>query len=91
MLNGETASVTSREAKIVVIESTVCYGDVDENNTVNSKDVTILKRYIAKWPGVTLHPGNADVNGDGSVNSKDVTILKRYIAKWPGVMLGPEA
>jgi endoglucanase len=64
---------------------------VDENNTVNSKDVTILKRYIAKWPGVTLHLGNADVNGDGSVNSKDVTILKRYIAKWPGVMLGPEA
>lgn len=90
-LNGETASITSKEAKIVVVESTVCYGDVDENNAINSKDVTILKRYIAKWPGVTLHLGNADVNGDGSVNSKDVTILKRYIAKWPGVTLGPEA
>lgn len=60
------------------------FGDVDGDGIVNIKDVTLLRRYVAKWEGVTINLLAADVNGDGVVNIRDVTILRRYVAKWEG-------
>ena len=85
------ATMTSEETYTLTLEVTetaFTAGDVNDDGAVNSKDVTVLKRYIAKWPGVTVNTAAADVNNDGAVNSKDVTVLKRYIAKWPGISIG---
>ena len=85
------ATMTSEETYTLtldVTETAFTAGDVNDDGAVNSKDVTVLKRYIAKWPGVTVNTAAADVNNDGAVNSKDVTVLKRYIAKWPGISIG---
>jgi hypothetical protein len=85
------ATMTSEETYTLtldVTETAFTAGDVNDDGAVNSKDVTVLKRYIAKWPGVTVNTAAADVNNDGAVNSKDVTVLKRYIAKWPGITIG---
>lgn len=88
---GVTASANSRAVKIIVTGAAedLVYGDVNEDGSINTKDVTFLKRYIAKWPDITVNEANCDVNADGSINTKDVTILKRFIAKWPDVTLGP--
>ncbi len=62
------------------------YGDIDGNGEINAIDLTILKRYLAKWEGyddkVVLHA--CDLNGDGKVTMIDATILSRYFAKWEG-------
>lgn len=57
-------------------------GDVNGDGVVNSKDLVILRRYLANWNNVEIDESNADVNGDGVVNTKDVVIIKRYLAGW---------
>lgn len=61
-------------------------GDVNNDNLVNSKDVTLICRYIVdgcKYDpngyAVNINASAADVNDDGLVNSKDVTLICRYI------------
>ena len=63
-------------------------GDVNGDGTVNAKDVTVLRRYVAGGYGVTVDAQIADVSGDGTVNAKDVTVLRRYVAGGYGVVLG---
>lgn len=60
------------------------FGDVDGNGVCNIRDATILRRYVAKWEGVTVNELAADVNNDGIVNIRDATILRRHVAKWDG-------
>lgn len=90
-VKGVTASAISRGVKIIVAGAAEdpAYGDVNEDGSINTKDVTFLKRFIANWPDITVNEANCDVNADGSINTKDVTVLKRFIAKWPDVTLGP--
>ena len=62
-------------------------GDVNEDDALNAKDVTVLRRCIAGGYGVTVDPAKADINHDGTVNAKDVTVLRRCIAGGYGVTL----
>lgn len=61
-------------------------GDASGDNEVNSKDLTVLRRYLADW-GVTVNQPALDVNRDNAVNSKDATYLARYLADWAGYAL----
>ena len=63
-------------------------GDLNGDEAVNAKDVTILRRFIAGGYGVTAENAAADANGDSAVNAKDVTVLRRFIAGGYGVTLG---
>ena len=63
-------------------------GDVNEDAAVNAKDVTILRRYIAKGYDVTIDERVGDTSRDGDVGPKDVTTLRRYLAGGYGVVLG---
>ena len=62
-------------------------GDVNEDGSVDLKDVTILRRHLAGGWNVTINEYNSDVNGDGSIDLKDVTILRRYLAGGWGIEL----
>ena len=57
------------------------HGDINGDGSIDIKDVTILKQYLAKWK-VSINAENADVNGDGEINIKDLTLIKQFIAKW---------
>lgn len=56
------------------------YGDVNDDGTVNGKDVTLIRRYIAGGYDISINEQAADVNCDGTINGKDVTLIRRYIA-----------
>ena len=68
-------------------EETLYVGDINCDNEINAKDVTMLRRYLASGWGVTVDEKVADINGDGEVNAKDVTMLRRYLAGGWGVVL----
>lgn len=55
-------------------------GDVNSDETVNGKDVTLLRRYNAGGYGVQINEDAADVNDDDTINGKDVTLIRRFIA-----------
>ena len=78
-LSGERVTANSKVAKITVLERNVTNGDVSGDGTVDAKDVTVLRRYLAGW-SVEIQLSAADLNGDGEVNAKDVTVLRRQLA-----------
>ena len=78
------------------------YGDVNGDGVINTKDVILLRKYIAAKNPITGEcdveiSAGADANGDGVINTKDVILLRKYIAaKDPitgesNVVLGPVA
>lgn len=67
-------------------------GDLNNDDTVDSTDLTLMKRYLLKIP-TTIETEDfdfaADLNMDYKVDSTDLTILKRYLLKiipWIPVM-----
>ncbi len=73
----------------VVVEDKNAYlpGDINGDSVVGTKDVTVLRRYIAGGYDVTVVEPALDVNHDGEITTKDVTVLRRFIAGGYGVEL----
>ena len=67
--------------------SPIIWGDANGDGEVDTKDITILKQYLANFDDTTgtssveVFPG-ADANGDGKIDTKDITILKQYLANY---------
>ncbi len=64
-------------------------GDVNDDISVDSKDVALLRRFITKW-SVEINTITADVNIDEAIDSKDTTLIRRYIAGWDVELKLPE-
>ncbi|MBR5722727.1 MAG: carbohydrate-binding protein [Oscillospiraceae bacterium] len=62
-------------------------GDVNGDGSIDLKDVTVLRRYLAGGWNAVIIEANSDVNKDGSIDLKDVTVLRRYLAGGWGVTL----
>jgi thermolysin len=55
-------------------------GDIDGNNTVNTGDLTLLKKLVLDIVTPTdIQRVAADINNDNRINSADYTILQRYM------------
>lgn len=54
-------------------------GDINGDNSIDQKDVVLMKRALAGWD-VEIDEEKADLNHDGSFDQKDVVILRRYLA-----------
>ena len=50
------------------------YGDVNNDNEVNNRDLALLMQYINGW-NVTIDTDAADVTLDGYINNKDYAVL----------------
>ena len=58
------------------------YGDVNQDGSVDSLDVSVLKRYLLrKIPASEISLLNTDVNTDGVVDSLDLSLLKRFVLR----------
>ena len=56
------------------------YGDVNDDGSVDLKDVVMMRRALAGGWELSINEAAADVNKDGSFDLKDVVILRRYLA-----------
>ncbi len=77
----ERPNVTDKQhAEIadVSLISTTTLGDIDEDATLTSTDITLVVRYLA---GFTVDGArySADINGDGKINNRDAIALIRQI------------
>ncbi len=61
-------------------------GDINGDNSVDDKDITSLKRYLAGW-SVIVFESKLDINSDGIVDDKDASHLAKYLAGWTGYEL----
>lgn len=70
-------------------ESVPVRGDCNDDNTVNMKDVLVLRQYlvdtVTEFPphdcfGVNRATVRGDANADGAVNMKDVLTLRKLVA-----------
>ncbi|NLP13870.1 MAG: endoglucanase [Clostridium sp.] len=65
----------------------VKYGDLNHDGSVDSTDLTLLKRYVLRKLRFSDPEEEArlkvaaDVNADDDVNSTDITLLKRYVLR----------
>lgn len=83
----ETTTVDSVTVKHTVNVSSKGYGgikgDINGDNTINVKDVVLLRRYCANPVKYALNEAQlqaADIFKDDTVNVKDVVALRRYCA-----------
>ena len=60
-------------------ENEVRTGDANGDNSIDLKDVMMMRRALAGWD-VTVDEAAADINKDGSFDLKDVVLLRRYLA-----------
>jgi hypothetical protein len=78
-----TATTTINSRQPYVVNGTA-FGDVNEDGTVNQKDVDLLRNYIADpaaYPLTEQGAKNANVStmGDDKITAEDVDILVKYI------------
>ena len=79
------ANISLLSVSFTVEESSVVYGDVNSDGTVNKKDSLALKKYLADSTK-PIDLAAADVNGDGVVNKKDSLRLKQWLAGFDVVL-----
>lgn len=85
---GDSVKVISSDATVNIVE--FYYGDVDDNDKVDSSDALYLRRYLARWKSYqNMNEKAADVDCDGAITLRDLTILERYIAGWAGYEILP--
>lgn len=79
----------------------ILYGDGNDDSLVDTKDLVLLRRYLANYnfdtglSTVTIGDGG-DANGDGAIDTKDLVLIRRYFANYnydtgsSTVVLGPQ-
>ena len=73
-----TAFSVFASAHVGVPAVVVYAGDVNEDGTVNLRDLLLLRKAIAEGTESSLP--NADVYGDGQIDLKDVLRLRTHLA-----------
>ena len=61
------------------------YGDLNYDGKVNAIDLTILRRYLARYSS-EIDIAVADFNGDGKVNTLDLMLLRRFLVGYDSVL-----
>ncbi len=83
-VSNSAGSVMSHSAQLTVVTPPgfLLPGDVNLDETVDSKDLTALARHVAQISELTdpTARANADVNGDRDISSTDLTKLARFTA-----------
>ena len=63
-----------------IIQSACNYGDLNNDNKIDSKDIIFMKKKLAGYEVADLNKEACDVNGDGKVTSADAVLLLKYVA-----------
>lgn len=82
-------------------ETTIRYGDANNDGNIDTKDLVLLRRYLANYnydtnTSTVAITSGGDANGDGQIDTKDLVLIRRYLANYnydtgsSGVPLGPQ-
>lgn len=89
-VEGDATGIYSNEEKHVtyiykdfVPENIAKFGDVNNDGSIDVKDVTEFQMVLAEIVAYSGDRDNLDFNCDGSVDVRDVTMLQMYIAGMP--------
>lgn len=63
----------------VLLNKTVLFGDVNEDNSVNVSDIVATVNYILGSTSSTFNTTNADINSDNAVNVSDIVGIVNII------------
>lgn len=76
------AATSNAAFTVAYNESPVEVGDADSNGSTDTRDATLLLRYISGSSDAELDDSLADLNGDGQVNDADMAYLMKLLAGW---------
>lgn len=65
----------------------VTYGDTNEDNLIDIRDIVRLKKYIAQNE-TAKNRKSADCNADSKIDSGDLALLRKYLLGYIGTTLG---
>ena len=72
---GAKLKIDDKEYTIIVI------GDINGDNSINSGDLLLLKKYLLGTSGITdkAYISSMDINYDNTINSGDLLLLKKHL------------
>ena len=79
--------VYSAGSVIVVEEPAYIPGDVNNDGSVNVRDLGMLQQYLNGF-NVTINEAAANVNGDTGINVRDLGLLQQYLNGWDVTLQG---
>ena len=82
--SGARIQPTAFDAAFTVVynESPIEVGDADSNGTTDTRDATLILRYLSGDADAAMDPSMADLNGDGQVTDADMAYLMKLLAGW---------
>ena len=60
-------------------------GDVNDDGSINMKDIVLLQQYLNDW-NVVINESASDVTDDGSINMKDIVLLQQHLNDWDVIL-----
>ena len=60
---------------------TITVGDVNNDGSINLKDLVAVSQYVAMWD-VEYYKATMDIDGNGKVDLEDVALFSKYLAGW---------
>ena len=77
LANTHDATVTQTYNDVITTE-----GDLNEDGVIDTRDATLLARYLTGNNSVSFVFESADMNNDGWITDADMVILMRHLAEW---------
>ena len=82
--SGQSVSATLRGATVTQAYNDVVAteGDLSGDDVVDTRDATLLARYLADKDNNSFVFESADLNNDGWITDDDMVLLMRHLAEW---------
>ncbi len=77
----KTSNLSMNNTEVVSNEE-IMYGDINDDDKVNLKDLVIMVQYINGLYNGNIDTKVADLNEDNIIDDIDLAILKGYVAGW---------
>ena len=77
----DTTTTTTTTTTTITTKPRQMCGDLNNDKTINSYDIMLIKFILANKNANFEIPASADINNDGVVNSFDVMLVKMYIVE----------
>lgn len=84
-LYDETGAVLTDGGSVFIVNFVL--GDVNDDRSIDNKDVALMLRYTARWE-VSINYQAANIENDDLINMKDLIHILRYLAGFDNTPLG---